>query len=316
MKNTPPSLDPGFEALRDLQRRMAEALFLPLGRGERMQRHLADGRDLQKEAEEYIKPNDRLTSFERLEIYSRGYWFRILDCLYDDFPGLKAVLGQRRFHKLATAYLQKYPSASYTLRNLGSRLEAFSREAPEWLGPKGALALDMIRFEWAQIEAFDSGAHPPIAIDELLGSDPSQLRLRLQPYITLLELGHPVDDLSMAVKAKDADALSTQSSNAVEGSRPTKSPGRVRLPRPKQIWLAVHRHENGIYLKRLTAAQYALLSALKSGATVEIACGLAYEREPSDPGQFSENIRQWFHSAGSLGWFHAHEENAAPAFRD
>jgi hypothetical protein len=38
-------------------------------------------------AAEFIKPNDRLSSFERLEIYNRQYWFRVLDCLYDDYPG-------------------------------------------------------------------------------------------------------------------------------------------------------------------------------------------------------------------------------------
>ena len=32
-------------------------------------------------ASEFIKPNDRLSSFERLEIYNRQYWFRLLDCL-------------------------------------------------------------------------------------------------------------------------------------------------------------------------------------------------------------------------------------------
>ena len=58
------------------------------------------------------KPNDRLSSFERLEIYNRVYWFRVLDCLYDDYPGLRAIVGERRFLKLATAYLAKYPSAS------------------------------------------------------------------------------------------------------------------------------------------------------------------------------------------------------------
>jgi len=44
-------------------------------------------------AARYIKPNDRLTSFERLEIYNRQYWFRVLGGLAEDFPGLRAVLG-------------------------------------------------------------------------------------------------------------------------------------------------------------------------------------------------------------------------------
>ena len=57
------------------------------------------------EADALVKPNDRLTPLERLEIYSRSYWFRVIDCLYDDFPGLAAALGPRAFDKMARAYL-------------------------------------------------------------------------------------------------------------------------------------------------------------------------------------------------------------------
>ena len=69
---------------------------------------------------EFIKPNDRLTSFERLEIYNRQYWYRIFSCFAEDFPGLRAVLGDRKFERLARAYLARYPSESFCLRNLGS----------------------------------------------------------------------------------------------------------------------------------------------------------------------------------------------------
>ena len=37
---------------------------------------------------ELVKPNDRLTSTERLNIYHRQYWYRILDSFNEDFPGL------------------------------------------------------------------------------------------------------------------------------------------------------------------------------------------------------------------------------------
>ncbi len=40
-----------------------------------------DGRSMRAVASQIIKPNDRLTSFERLEIYNRQYWFRVLVCV-------------------------------------------------------------------------------------------------------------------------------------------------------------------------------------------------------------------------------------------
>src|ERR1700678_906471 len=97
----------------ELQRLMAGAVMRPLAATGRMQRKWRD---------------DRLTSFERLEIYNRQYWYRIKDCFYEDYPGLRAILGERRFERLADAYLVGHPSQSFTLRNLGRRLVAFLEE--------------------------------------------------------------------------------------------------------------------------------------------------------------------------------------------
>jgi len=187
---------------------MATALFRPLTQDDRMQRTWVDGRAMSKVAESFIKPNDRLSSFERLEIYNRVYWFRVLDCLYDDYPGLRAVLGDERFMKLITAYLTKYPSESFTLRNLGSRLEKFIRDEPKWAYPHQPVALDMVRFEWAQVVAFDDPAHPNIMPDDILDAKPQKLRLGLQPYLTLLQLDYAVDEFLIAVRKKDSDRRS------------------------------------------------------------------------------------------------------------
>src|SRR5215510_10705762 len=97
--------------LRELQRVMAAALFRPLTPQWGMQKHWTDGSRMHDVAAEFIKPNDRLSSFERLEIYNRQYWFRVLDCLWEDYPGLRAIVGERKFMKLITAYLARYPSA-------------------------------------------------------------------------------------------------------------------------------------------------------------------------------------------------------------
>ena len=104
--------------LLNLQRRMARAVMTPLTRSERMRAVAPDGRSMRAVAIQIIKPNDRLTSFERLEIYNRQYWFRVLSGFAEDFPGLRAVLGGRRFDAMAKAYLMDCPSQSFTLRNL------------------------------------------------------------------------------------------------------------------------------------------------------------------------------------------------------
>src|ERR1700678_316260 len=135
--------------LLEIQHRMLDAVMQPLTNDEQMQPHTRDGRSMHDVAAEFIKPNDRLTSFERLEIYNRQYWFRVLSGFAEDFPGVRVVLGDRRFDALSKAYLQQCPSRSFTLRNLGSRLESWLRAHPRWAGPRQKLVVDMARLEWA-----------------------------------------------------------------------------------------------------------------------------------------------------------------------
>ncbi len=97
----------------------------PLTRDDGMQREWTDGSATSEVAAQFIKPNDRLDSFDRLQIYNQQYWWRLLGNFAEDFRGLRAVLGERRFDKLAVAYLDDCGSQSWTLRNLGSRLEEF-----------------------------------------------------------------------------------------------------------------------------------------------------------------------------------------------
>src|SRR3569623_1649739 len=106
-------------SLLELQRRVAHAVMQPLTKEEGMRQRSAEGQSLVREAEELIKPNSRLTSFERLEIYNRQYWFRVLSCFAEDFPGLRAIVGAKKFEALSRAYLLDCPSVSFTLRNLG-----------------------------------------------------------------------------------------------------------------------------------------------------------------------------------------------------
>ena len=68
-------------SLADLQRAMAAAVMMPLTPDEEMQRAAPDGRAMSEVAASFIAPNSRLTAFERLELYNRQYWLRVLGSL-------------------------------------------------------------------------------------------------------------------------------------------------------------------------------------------------------------------------------------------
>ena len=113
--------------LESIQREMAAAVMQPLTSDENMREHAADGRAMADVAESFIAPNSRLNAFERLEIYNRQYWYRVLGGLAEDFVAVRAVLGSRKFAALSVAYLTENPSRSFHLAQ--SRL-ASARVAP------------------------------------------------------------------------------------------------------------------------------------------------------------------------------------------
>lgn len=276
---------------------MAGAVMRPLAARGGMQRQWRDGRPMKKVAAAFIKPNDRLTSFERLEIYNRQYWLRIKDCFYEDYPGLRAMLGERRFEGMACAYLAQHPSQSFTLRNLGRRLVEFLEAEPRWIASSPRPALEMARLEWAHIEAFDNEARPPLEMDSLLDADPAQIRLQLQPHLTLLQLGYELDEF--LIQAKHGGGLRAEASNAIELHRARKLSRLKRRLRPKAIFLAVHRHNDTVYYKRLQPGQFRLLSAFQAKATLAEACDELAESAQADLTQ----VKSWFETWAALGWF-------------
>jgi len=290
-----PSSEPS--QLAELQRLMARAVMRPLTASERMQARWMDGQTTSEIASGFIKPNDRLTSFDRLEIYNRQYWFRLLDCLHDDYPGLRAVLGDARFLRLSIAYLNKYPSSCPDLRNLGSRLVKFIEEEPSFVQPHARLAHDMARLEWAQVVAFDGETRRVAALKHPAGIAPDKIFLRLQPYITLLDLRYPADQIVVRLLHKEGE-LRSEASNAVESpsSRPLQRSMAHRI-KPARTRLLVHRHENSVYFKNLSEPEYNILRALDSGASL-LAAVEAVEKFSIPPQQ----VQSWFQTWTALGF--------------
>lgn len=271
----------------------------PLIAGDTMNPRWDDGRPTKNVVAEFIKPNDRLTSFERLEIYNRQYWLRVIDCFQEDYPGLRAVLGERKFSRLTLAYLKQFPSTSFTLRNLGQYLIEFIRAKPNLTKPHFQLALDMARMEWAHIEAFDNEAKQRLTTDDLLGMQPAEIHLRLQPYVTLLELDYPLDDFLVA--AKQEAGLRSEASNAIETKRKVSPVKPRQRPKKTKTFLAIHRYNDSVFYKRLTLSQFTLLSAVKNGSSLEKACEETLALEDSE--NIGDEIRDWFQNWMSLGWF-------------
>jgi len=280
----------GLEAL---QRAITGALMKPLRDDESMS---PANRAV---AEKLIRPNDRLTAFERLQIYNQQYWWRLLGALGEDFGGLRAVLGEKKFGKLATAYLEQCGSTSWTLRNLGSKLVSFLEANPKLTHPRTALALDVARVEWARVLAFDEPARKIVAPEKMARTAPDRLRLALQPYIVLLELSHPVDDFMSKLKRAEFSAVS----NAVASSEKKRARTIAVRRSRKPVFLAVHRLDNSVYFKRHEPEAHAILLAMRGGATLGAACETAFAGSKESPEKCAAKIREWFSRWAEFGWF-------------
>jgi Putative DNA-binding domain len=295
--------------LMHLQRTMARAVMQPLTSSERMQRRAPDGGPMKRYASRFIKPNDRLTSFERLEIYNRQYWFRVLSALGEDFPGLRAVLGERRFDAMAKAYLIANPSRSFTLRNLSTRMESWLRKNPKWAGKKQTLALDIVRLEWADIEAFDGKAEPALRPEDLASAAGPRMKLTIQPYVRLLSFRYPVDDLLLEVRKEDEDT--DFASNTFTEHRKRKRVRAVAKLKPAQIFLAVHRIDYSVYFRRIDQEEFAILTALRQGKALGAAVESAFRKSAVPMDERPAKVQSWFAAWSGLGWFCRPEKKGA-----
>jgi len=289
-------------SLEQLQREMGAAVMQPLTTHEQMQPRDTtgrwNGRAMASVAGEFIRPNSRLTAFERLEIYNRQYWFRLQTAFSEDFPALRSVVGAERFETLMNAYLAAHPSRSFTLRNLGSKLVDWLVQNPQYAGRRLALALDVVRVEWACIVAFDDAELPPLSVEEVsaIGADS---RLSLQPHVQLLALDYPADDLVLDMhqhqKRESSEAGTRPESMQAEPYKP------LRLKK-HPTWVAIHRADLSLYYKRLTRPEFFTLVALRNGGTLPQALEAGFTGSRLALANRISLVQKWFANWAELGW--------------
>ncbi len=285
-------------SLAELQREMAAAVMTPLTRDEDMRPRTRDGRDMNEVASSFIAPNSRLTAFERLEIYNRQYWYRVMGALADDFPAVAAVVGARAFEAMSVAYLSAHPSRSFSLRNLGSKLVDWLAANPQFAGRRHRLALDVARIEWAYIEAFDSGERTPLTVDQIATLDAGS-RLALQPHVQLIALSYQADDLVVALH----DHEKRQTSEAgVKHEQGPEAPVRIPKLRARPTWVAAHRVDLLVYYRRLRREEFLTLRSLRNGWSLAEAIETGFADSQTREALRPQMVREWFSTWAELGW--------------
>jgi hypothetical protein len=284
--------------LETLQREMAAAIMLPLTPDEDMRAEGPDGRKMSDVAASFIAPNSRLTAFERLEIYNRQYWFRVLGALAEDFPGLRAVIGSEAFDALSVAYLTAHPSRSFSLRNLGSHMSEWLAAHPQWAGRRSRLAIDVARIEWAFVEAFDNAENAALTLDQIATLDGGS-RLALQPHLRLIAMDYAADDLVLALHKREKRQTSEAGVKQEDGP---KAPAKLPKLRRRATWVAAHRVDLSVYYRRLHRDEFLTLAAIRRGLPLVEALEAGFENSPTPMGRRPRMVQEWFANWAEFGW--------------
>jgi hypothetical protein len=241
--------------------------------------------------ESVVLPSRRLSGEERVAIYGRAYYSRLLECMRSVYPMVARTLGDEAFDGLAFGYLQKYPSVSYTLEHLGARFAQYLDETrPDGEADAGKSWIDFLielaRLEWAIGEVFDgpgSEGCEALAAGKLAAIEPQRwpdARLVPAGCLHLLRFDFPLNDYFTALKRDEHPPP----------------------PEPAETFLALTRRDYVVRRHALSAVQYEILRSLSAGETVGAAiAGAAQIAHGVD--QLAIDLRSWFATWATAGFF-------------
>ncbi len=124
--------------LDEWQRGVGELLRSPLSRASGSLQAETDTYD--PELVQAIRGTPELPALERLAVYHRQYWFRLLTVLQGKYPLTARLLGFWRFNQRASAFLVENPPRSWDIDVVGDGFDVYlaGAEPPEHL-PQQAL---------------------------------------------------------------------------------------------------------------------------------------------------------------------------------
>jgi Putative DNA-binding domain/NGO1945 C-terminal domain len=288
------SIVPGPFPLADLQRWMQSVITSPTG----VEAGLADsdelaGRPASEQLEKVITRSRNLSAWERIAVYHNAYYARLLQCLRGEFPILLHAVTEEVFDAFAFDYLQKYPSKSYTLGQLGAQFTRYlaatrseqteAGDAPSWED----FVIDLAVLEWTYGEVFDG---PGVEGEALLDASklatilPEHLlegKLITVPCLRLLAFRFPVHEFYSDVRNERGPSY----------------------PDPAPTFLAINRRDLVVENVELSEPEFRMLSLLDSGQTILAALESITSSTDIAIEDLAGQLQNWFQRWAAEGFF-------------
>jgi len=139
----------------------------------------------------------------RLGIYRHGYFARLVECLEDDYPAVRATLGGDAFEALCLGFITRHPSHGPSLNFYGA---PFADYCDSWDDLRAAFARDLARLEWAVVEAIHAESRPQLSnLAQLAEVDLSTVRLQTNPSLRLLHFDYDVGEVYQTFREASED---------------------------------------------------------------------------------------------------------------
>ena len=250
-----------------------------------------------KDIESVILRSKARTSVQQLTVYGNAYYSRLMECLREFFPATADALGVELFDEFAFAYLQCYPSQSYTLGNLADQFVPFLKASRDQFDSSVSqnedndanwpdFYIELAQLEWTIEQIFDGlGVENEtlLTADQLAAIGVERWpEARLIPAICLrlLDLKYPVNEFFTAFRHKQDPAI----------------------PPPRDTFLALTRRDYVVRRFTISQPQHALLAALIDGQRVGTAIESAAEKV-EDLDNFGRELQSWFQLWSAEGFF-------------
>ena len=212
----------------------------------------------------------------RLSIYANAYPARLLEALADNFPMLKALLGDEQFASLGQGYLKVHPSRHFSVRWFGEALADYIRSQPIY--QNFPVIAEMAAFEWAMTLAFDAEdavSMRPCAIETIPAESWPDMVFRLHPAVQTL-------------------ALCTNAPAIWRALQKNEPPPEMRVETEAIAWI-VWRQDLMVYFRQLAEDEAPGFAALRAAQNFSAICnvfaGLVGEDEAAS--HAAAVVQQW-----------------------
>ena len=256
----------------------------PIDEDSRMNPISPSGHPMEIEACDYIRPSPTLRPAQRIQIYNQQYWWRLLSSLHESFPVTTRLFGYHDFNRMiAIPYLVKYCPHSWSLNDLGDRLEQWVEE--EYEAEDKSLVMDAVNLDWAFNKTFWAAHKEPILMSNLpVEGDPTSLlgeKIYLQPHVQLFEFDYDLFTFRN-------EFLKQEPEYWIDHDFP-------KLKKDKKYFMILFRTSvNDLQWLEAMPAEYALLKLFQEGCTIDDACQWMEDQEDAFYQEAAQNLPGWF----------------------